>query len=202
MDLRDLAIERLLAVDPKRSVLYTLDLLVAHAGVDRAGVFLLRGSVVELFAGQGIDQVSLDWLRRKWDSQREKLREGRPVFDGPRCVWPLDRASVPGQTAVLYLAGGRELTVSSVRSAIEAIGDLLQRSLSLAMGTQPFSPAIDRYLKGASTQSILRRQLEGLLHENEWNVARVARILGITRVTVYARMQRLGIERLRVRKAP
>lgn len=50
------------------------------------------------------------------------------------------------------------------------------------------------------TESILRRQLETLLHEHEWNVARVARILGVTRVTVYARMERLGIERLRIPK--
>lgn len=201
MSLRDLAIDRLLAVDPKRSTLHTLNLLMAHANAEQAGVFLLRGSVVELFAGQGVDQPSLDWLRKQWDTHREGLRDGQPVFEGPRCVWPLGGSSGPEQIGALYLAGGEDLAPSSVRAAVGAIGDLLERSLAMADGMRQFSPAIDQYLKSTPPEGVLRRQLEGLLHENEWNVSRVARILGVTRVTVYARMQRLGIERLRVPKA-
>jgi len=83
---------------------------------------------------------------------------------------------------------------------MEALGGLLQSALLAADGTRQFSPAIDQYLVATPTDSILRRQLETLLHEHEWNVSRVSRILGVTRVTVYARMERLGIQRLRVPK--
>jgi len=201
MSLRDLAIERLLAVDPKQSIRQTLDLLIAHAGADRAGLFLCRGSVVDLFVGHGVDQGTLDWVRRAWETQREKIREGRPLFEGKRCAWPVGGDPGPGQIAVLYLSGPSELSVSTVRLALEALGDLLQRALAAADTSRQFSPAIDKYLKATPTDSIMRRQLETLLHEHEWNVARVSRILGVTRVTVYARMHRLGIERLRVPKA-
>jgi hypothetical protein len=43
--------------------------------------------------------------------------------------------------------------------------------------------------------------LRTLLETHEWNVARVARELGVTRMTIYNRMKRLGIERERVRKS-
>ena len=42
--------------------------------------------------------------------------------------------------------------------------------------------------------------LERALDENAWNVARVARTLGVTRRTIYMRMQRFGILRRRVPK--
>ncbi len=40
-----------------------------------------------------------------------------------------------------------------------------------------------------------------LLEHNEWNVSRVARLLGVTRMTVYNRLRRAGIGRKRVPKA-
>jgi hypothetical protein len=201
MSLRDLAIERFLAVDPKHSIRQTLDLLMTHVGADRSGVFLCRGNVVDLVVGQGIDQASLDWVRQRWDIEGERIRKTRPIFDGPRCTWPIGECAGPGQVAALYLCGHHDLSVATVRLAMEALGDLLQSALAAAHGTRQFSTAIDQYLMATPRDSILRRQLETLLHEHEWNVARVARILGVTRVTVYARMERLGIERLRVSKA-
>jgi hypothetical protein len=202
MSLRDLAIERLLAVDPKHSIRQTLELLIAHTGSDRAGLFLCRGNVVDLIIGDGVDQAGLDWVRRVWDAERDRVQDGRPLFEGTRCAWPLGGDASPLPLPVLlFLAGPGELSVSTVRVALDALGDLLQRALAAADITRQFSPAIDQYLKATPTESIMRRQLEALLHEHEWNVARVSRILGVTRVTVYARMQRLGIERLRVPKA-
>ena len=200
MSLRDLAIERLLAFDPKHSIRQTLELLMAHVGADRSGVFFCRGSVVDLFVGHGIDQRSLDWVRRSWETQREKIRDARPIFDATRCLWPLGDCAGPGQVSALYVAGPSDVSVPTVRVAMEALGGLLQSALLAADGTRQFSPAIDQYLVATPTDSILRRQLETLLHEHEWNVSRVSRILGVTRVTVYARMERLGIQRLRVPK--
>ncbi len=40
-----------------------------------------------------------------------------------------------------------------------------------------------------------------LLEHNEWNVSRVARLLGVTRMTVYNRLRRAGVGRKRVPKA-
>jgi DNA-binding NtrC family response regulator len=39
-----------------------------------------------------------------------------------------------------------------------------------------------------------------LLDHNEWNVSRVARVLGVTRMTIYNRLRRFAIQRQRVPK--
>ncbi len=43
-----------------------------------------------------------------------------------------------------------------------------------------------------------REKLLLLLNRNEWNIARVSRLMGVTRRTVYLRLQRYGIPRERV----
>jgi transcriptional regulator of acetoin/glycerol metabolism len=43
-------------------------------------------------------------------------------------------------------------------------------------------------------------QLQVLLERNEWNVSRVARVVGVTRMTIYNRMRRAGIPRQRIPK--
>ena len=45
-----------------------------------------------------------------------------------------------------------------------------------------------------------REKLLLLLNRNEWNIARVARLMGVTRRTVYLRLQRYKIPRERVLK--
>jgi transcriptional regulator of acetoin/glycerol metabolism len=45
-----------------------------------------------------------------------------------------------------------------------------------------------------------RHRLIELLKRNEWNLARVARVLGVTRRTVYMRLKRYDIARQKVPK--
>ena len=45
-----------------------------------------------------------------------------------------------------------------------------------------------------------REKLLLLLNRNEWNIARVARLMGVTRRTIYLRLQRYNIPRERVPK--
>ena len=45
-----------------------------------------------------------------------------------------------------------------------------------------------------------RLQMLTLLEGNDWNIAEVARRLGVTRRTVYMRLRSFGIERRRVPK--
>jgi transcriptional regulator of acetoin/glycerol metabolism len=47
-----------------------------------------------------------------------------------------------------------------------------------------------------------RATLLAQLTQNEWNVSRVARIMGTARGTIYTRMAQLGIQRQRIRKSP
>ena len=45
-----------------------------------------------------------------------------------------------------------------------------------------------------------REKLLLLLNRNEWNIARVSRLMGVTRRTIYLRLQRYGIPREKIRK--
>jgi transcriptional regulator of acetoin/glycerol metabolism len=59
----------------------------------------------------------------------------------------------------------------------------------------PESSPVDTYLESALQEDIERRRLVLLLRRHEWNISRVARELGVTRQTVYNRLQALGIDR-------
>jgi hypothetical protein len=177
----------------------TLSQLMAATGAETAGLFLARGGPVLLW-GAGMDQVCLDRVREAWRDQEARLRDARPVWKSAWCVWPTeaDRGLV-----LLYL-GGASLSLACVRASVEGLTGLLQMLVGLSGGTAPAGQdvqrAVDLYLGETPTEAIERRQLTVLLHEAEWNVSRVARMLGVTRVTIYKRMKRLGIERLKVRK--
>jgi two-component system NtrC family response regulator len=54
-------------------------------------------------------------------------------------------------------------------------------------------------LSGLTVEDLERERLLAALEQHEWNLARVARALGVTRPTVYARMDRLKIERKFIR---
>jgi len=58
----------------------------------------------------------------------------------------------------------------------------------------------ERYLERTSVDDMERERLLLLLERNEWNIARVARLMQVTRRTVYLRLARYGVPRERVRK--
>ena len=55
----------------------------------------------------------------------------------------------------------------------------------------------EAYLERTPVPDIERQKLLLLLNKNEWNIARVARLMGVTRRTVYLRLQRYNIPRAR-----
>jgi transcriptional regulator of acetoin/glycerol metabolism len=59
---------------------------------------------------------------------------------------------------------------------------------------------VGNYLATQPAHEMEKEHLLQTLQRNEWNVARVARKLGLGRPTIYARMQRYGIERKKVPK--
>ncbi len=55
---------------------------------------------------------------------------------------------------------------------------------------------------GDARASIAADNLIFLLDRHEWNIAHVARLLNVTRMTLYNRLRRAGIDRKRVWKTP
>ena len=168
-----------------------------------AGLFLGRGDA-SLLGGVGVDQACLDRVRTSWQQEAERLRDGRPAWFGTWCVWPCE--STRG-CLLVYLAGPT-LKLPEIREAVGAVAELLDMLMGIDQGLteapgggEAAQAAVDLYLKATSPAEVERRQLSIVLNESEWNIARAARALGITRITVYNRMQRLGIARLRVRRS-
>jgi len=54
---------------------------------------------------------------------------------------------------------------------------------------------------GADAEEAERASLVVMPERNEWNLSRVARLLGVTRMTIYNRLRRLGVPRERTLKS-
>jgi hypothetical protein len=130
---------------------------------------------------------------------RAVARPGRlavfPVFDGERLA------------ALVYL-DGEELEVCQPQD----LERLMALSRTLVRGAHPEPeqipvrpPAADgweSYLEQTPVRDIQGQKLALLLDRNEWNISRVARILGVTRRTIYLRLRRFRVPRRHVSKAP
>lgn len=187
---RDEATKAIIALDPKRSAERTLGLLMPYAGATAAGLFYFVGDRLILFASCGVAQDDLDRATDAWDDARESMIAGHTYTNSGFAMVPI------GEEAIVYL-GTRP--PASVRVDTAMIGQLA--FLLLAALREPALPqpvVVD--VEATPTVDFDRERLTLLLERNEWNIARVARILNVRRSTVYRRIKRCGIERQRVRK--
>jgi hypothetical protein len=158
----------------------------------------------------------------------EPLPRAKPSANGGRGAKRKDKprsdadASTPPRgLLVVPLYVGRRLgallyvDVSTTPGRSESGGDQVDKMVQLskvvartvaASLARPNAPgtaepqAWDHYIERTPPEEIERRRLVLLLERHEWNVARVARALGVTRATVYLRLRRHGIPRRRVPK--
>jgi transcriptional regulator with GAF, ATPase, and Fis domain len=106
-----------------------------------------------------------------------------------------------GGLVALLCLDGRAAVLPQKRELAETVSRLVSRALAAAAPPASDRPAsVETFLERTSFADIGRQKLLVTLERNEWNIARVARLLGVTRKTVYARMQRFGILRERVPK--
>jgi transcriptional regulator of acetoin/glycerol metabolism len=102
-----------------------------------------------------------------------------PVTDGSDVI-ALLYLERPKTFQVEKLAAFRIALAKAVRAAIAGMGS---------------AETVQGSFLSMRPEDIIREQLLMALHQEEWCIARVARTLGVTRRTIYLRMQRLGIPR-------
>ncbi len=201
MSIETAALERVLARDTRVATQEILAQVSLETDAASAVLFVDRGGL-ELLGGLGVDQLCLDRTHSAWATSADQLREGRPHWNGPWCLWP---CRTPRALALVYLAGAT-LRPTQVRRTVGGIARLLALLVSEGLPSEGdeaarlTQTAVDLFLRHATVEEIERRQLTMLLHDSQWNIARAARKRGVTRVTVYNWMRRLGIERLKVRR--
>jgi hypothetical protein len=195
----------------------TLEVVLAMSRGRAAAIFRPQGQGVALFASRGIDQTVLDSMQTIWKAhragfekkeayhepdQRAKRPQETPAGgEAPASVVVIPVYEADGLVALLYvdserpnLGGGSEL------------GRLGRFSRLIARAVRPSDDDADQrevwqeYLERTPVEDMEREKMLLLLERNEWNIARVSRLMGVTRRTLYLRLARYQIPRQKIRK--
>ena len=140
-------------------------------------------------------QASLERLsqgRSTVASQRLLLQRGEAVVADGVTLLPLTR---DGGLVGVVLLEGSSLSLEGTDLILTAI----VAAVMVAMAPRPLGSDLDQFV-GIRSDEVERHRLIELLKRNEWNLARVARVLGVTRRTVYMRLKRYDIARQKVPK--
>ena len=182
----------LLAQAPRQQAASVLTLLVVRSQARSGAVLALReGRLVVFASSRDLSAEAIAEAYALWQRSRSTIEAGTHVQSGDHLVAPI-RAD-ERLLALLYLEGATAFEPSSVKAFEMTFAKAIEAD---ATGLQ--SDPHDLLL--ASPQQDKER-LIAMLNRNEWNIARVARLMGVTRRTVYLRMERYGITRLRVPKS-
>jgi GAF domain-containing protein len=195
----------------------TLEVAMVLVNGRSAGVFETVEDRLTLFASRGIDQNVLDAVQTLWNRGKDQLRGSQPLYVED-CRIDRDLAASasggPASLAVFPVFDGGDLVallyVDSPEPRLSGAHDIeglakFSRLLAGAVGRAPERAARPRpeweaYLEQTPVEDIEREKLLLLLDRNGWNIARVARLMGVTRRTVYLRLRRYRIPRQRVFK--
>lgn len=180
-----------------RVVQGVVDLAMDLVRAKRAALVHCLPKEVRLVISRALDQQALDTVRGMWPDAPRSTLTGSPFFgvDVGRAFMVLP-CLAPAIMGLLYV----ETTGPMPRVPAGHLGTfsaLLGNALS-----DLFGPG-GRELEGVEPGTVSdaeRANLAVLLERNEWNVSRVARVLGVSRMTVYNRMARLRIPRERMKK--
>jgi DNA-binding NtrC family response regulator len=166
-----------------------LDHLAARCKAKEAAVVTVVTDELASFAGEVL-LSRLTALQVLWKVEAKNLRAGRTVLGDDFSVMPLmDARTLIG---LLFVAGGvgLELKDPAVVALAAALNAAREHPLPDDADELEIVPAVE----------FARRRLLAALERHEWNIARVARLIGVTRRTVYLRLKRYKIDRQRVPK--
>jgi Bacterial regulatory protein, Fis family len=189
--------------DSRRLAESTLELLMVISRSRCGAVFACEGDRLGLVVSRGLDQGALDATHRVWVNQRRSLASGRPFYSGgPESFLTVPLVDGEEVAGVVYL----DTPDPSFRVPGDHLASLCRILCSALSGLAEVSLRTpsewESYLERTSPEEIERERLLLLLNRNEWNIARVSRILGVTRMTIYNRLGRFNIPRERVLKTP
>jgi transcriptional regulator with GAF, ATPase, and Fis domain len=209
------------ADDPRRLAERTLEVMMSLLNGRSGAVFTREGDRLNLFASRGIDQGVLDSLQGVWSRHRATLESGETFYvperdTDNRLPRSADRGGA-ASFAVVPVSNGEDLIalvyVDSLDPHFCSAHDLermakFSRIIAKAVTetgtvrrqTQSRAEAWETYLERTPVEDMEREKLLLLLNRNEWNIARVARLMAVTRRTIYLRLQRYNIPRERVPK--
>src|SRR5262249_25496339 len=138
----------------------------------------------------GIDRRALEWAAATWRVDQRSLEQGRMSRDEERFLMPILRGR---ELAALLYLNTAQVDLGSIDEVTGLISDAVLRGGRHLKSAS----AVEAFLERTPAREIERRRMLILLERHEWNLARVARELRVTRTTVYKRLQAFGIRRPR-----
>jgi regulatory Fis family protein/GAF domain-containing protein len=206
------------ADDPRRLGERTIDVVLSLVEGRCGAVFTLDDDRLLLFASRGIDQYALDAAQVVWSARADALRRGEAFYaPEPGAVSGLKALSRQGPAsltvvpvlqdsilvALLYIDAAEPHFLNNAdRERLSKFARIIAKAVTQSAGGPKTSrtEAWETYLERTPVEDMEREKLLLLLNRNEWNIARVARLMGVTRRTIYLRLQRHNIPRERVPK--
>lgn len=91
--------------------------------------------------------------------------------------------------------------IDGLASRQKAISTRLLKAAGIKLEASATDPSVQRFLETASVDELARMRLVTLLERHEWNIARVAREEHVSRKTVYAQLDRFGIDRKKTKRS-
>jgi transcriptional regulator with GAF, ATPase, and Fis domain len=209
------------ADDPRHLAERTLEVVMSLTNGRSGAVFTRDPDKLTLFASRGIDQHVLDAIQAVWDRFRQGLERGETFYvsersSDPRLPKPEDKQG-PASFAVVPVFDGDQLVALLYVDShdphfctdhdlerMAKFSRIVAKAVTDTAGPRRTaderSDGWEAYLERTPVEDLEREKLLLLLNRNEWNIARVSRLMGVTRRTIYLRLQRYNIPRERVRK--
>lgn len=172
--------------------------LAEAAGATCAVLFTPRSTGLALVAQVDVDQLAFDIANGTWTRRRDALERGEILRKGSAVLWPLfDGRDMKG---LVYLNRAPE-DFPDEKSRED--GAVLAARLARATVPLPASSYLTtRLIDPNVTDEVLADQLALMLELQGGNISAVARRLGISRVAVYARAERFGVDIHKYRRRP
>ena len=180
-------IESLVADDPRRSADRLLSKMCDIAGAEGGAVLVPQGDNANVFLSYRLSLSGLGSLPIRFQDHRARLAKGDVVSAPGFALAPIN-GDEDAQLGWVYLENPRSAEGKELRPFLMAMAKAVG-SLGDAVGHR--APNVNR--ADANRANILR-----ILEENDWNIARVSRELGVTRRTLYMRLAAFGIARKKV----
>ena len=157
-----------------------LGVLIALTGSRAGAIFKCAESgEPQLCSSHRVDQRVLDQVKAAWTYNRDALALGQ-------------LCECPGGGIVDPVLASRQLAALVY---LDQHGKAQPQEINLIKTLIASRISENGFVEEKPAELDERQQLLLLLERSEWNIARVARILGVSRLTTYRRLGRLGITR-------
>lgn len=180
-------IESLVADDPRRSADRLLSKMCDVAGAEGGAVLVPQGDNASVFLSYRLSLVGLGSLPIRFQDHRARLSRGEVVVAPGFALAPVNGEG-DAQLGWVYLENPRSTDAKELRPFLLAMAKAVG-----ALGESAGARVSNVNRADANRANILR-----ILEENDWNIARVSRGLGVTRRTLYMRLAAFGIARKKV----